>query len=367
MAKQVAIWKQALIAAVMIAGAGFAWTERDGLSQALGIADAATAAQNNGKPRLPAVLTAPVRIALDDLEVEVVGTGRATRSVMLRAQASGRIVSLSLEPGRVYRQGEILMQLEATEERLAVELAETRLAEAERIRDRIARLETTGAATGNRVDEVRTAASIAALELQRAEQDLADRTLLAPFDGAAGLTELEIGAWVSEDTEVASLDDRTVIEVEVDLPEALLGRLDQGATVSAITAAAPGLVFEGTVVAIDSRIDDRNRAFRVRVALPNDKDRLRPGASFSVRIALPGPSYPVVPELAVQFSQGSLYVWRITDGKAEKVNVRMVRRREGSVLIEGPLAEGDEIVFEGLQRMRQGRKVEVLTQPGDGV
>jgi Membrane-fusion protein len=111
------------------------------------------------------------------------------------------------------------------------------------------------------------------------------------------------------------------------------------------------------VVALDSRLDVNSRTARVRVALPNPDDALRPGASFAVRLELPGDVHPVVPELAVQFSRGDVYVWRVVDGAAEKVEARLVGRRDGDVLLDGPLQPGDRVVVEGAQRLSPGRAV----------
>lgn len=156
------------------------------------------------------------------------------------------------------------------------------------------------------------------------------RVLRAPFDGVAAIGDLDEGASIDTDTEIARFDDSSVILVEFDLPEALIARIGPGTIVTATTPAAPGERFAGRVVAIDMRIASSSRTVRMRIAFANDDGRLWPGASFIVRPELPGESYPVVPELAVIFSRGSLLVWRAVDGKAEQVRVRMVRRRDGA-------------------------------------
>ncbi|MEL6575267.1 MAG: efflux RND transporter periplasmic adaptor subunit, partial [Pseudomonadota bacterium] len=170
--------------------------------------------------------------------------------------------------------------------------------------------------------------------------------------------------YVAESDEIARYDDRSVILVEVDIPEIALPRIRLGLAVSATTPSVPGQRFEGTVEAIDSQVDASNRTARLRVAIPNPDDTLRPGASFTVRLALPGDRYPSVPELAVQFSRGTVHVWRVAEGKAEKVPVEMVARRDGRVLVNGPLAPGERVIVEGTQRLRPGRAVSVQQDAG---
>jgi len=59
----------------------------------------------------------------------------------------------------------------------------------------------------------------------------------------------------------------------------------------------------------------------------------------------------------VLWSRDGAYLWRIADGRAEKVFVRLVRRDKGRVLVDGPLQPGDLIVVEGVQGLRLGQKV----------
>lgn len=365
MTSQVSFWKQAIVATLLVAAAAGAWQNRDRISAYLGLETEQVASKSGVSDGVP-VIVAQVTTARDDIILEAVGTGRAHRSVMLRPETEGKIVSMPMVPGKSYAQDDILLKLDDTEQRLAVKLAETQLAEAERIRDRVSQLQGSGAAADARLDEVRTAAQIAALELDSAQAALEDRVLRAPFDGVAGLADAEIGAWIDSDTNVASFDDRGVILVEFDLPEALIAKVSSGMSVTARTPSAPGQVFEGNVTAVDSRISASTRTVHVRVALPNPEDELRPGASFLVRLELPGELYPVVPELSVLFSRGALSVWRVSDGAAERVEVSMVRRQDGTVLVEGPLTEGDLVVIEGIQRLAPGKPVLILGDANGG-
>lgn len=365
MAKQVSFWKQALVAGVILVLAGWGWTEREAIAAAFAPADVGERAKRPGGNGVP-VIAAAVTTARDDLSLEAVGTGRAQRSIALRSETEGKIVDLAMAAGRVFEAGDVLLKLDDAEQRLLLRLAETRLGEAERAEERLRQLVERGASTSTQLDEARTLTEISRLEVERAREALDDRVLRAPFDGVAGLSELEQGAWVDNNMEVASFDDRSVILVGFDLPEALLARVEKGLAVTATTPSAPGQVFEGTVAAIDSRIEAASRTVRVRVALPNPDDALRPGASFTVKLDLPGEAYPVVPEIAVLFGKDGLHVWRVAGNEVEKVNVEMVRRREGEVLVDGPLSPGDRVVIEGTQRLSTGRKIRLLEQPTGG-
>lgn len=362
----IAFWKQIFVCTILFALGAWLWHGREDVMRLAGLAGAATAPQERKVAEGVPVIVASVSSAEDALVLEVLGTGRAQRSVSLRSEDSGRIVELALTPNGRFAAGDVLMRLEDESQRLALELARTRLDEAERIRDRFSRLETTGAATVARLDEVNTAADIARLELQSAEMALEDRILIAPFGGVSGIPTVEAGDWIDSNVELATFDDRSVLLVEIDLPEAALARVREGLEVEARTPSFPGRVFRGTVSAINSRIDVESRTARVRVAIPNDEDLLRPGGSFTISLDLRGPRYPIVPELSLQFTRTGLHVWRVSEGKAEAVPVEMVRRQSGTVLVDGPLTEGDSVVVEGTQRLLPGKAVVISGTRGGG-
>jgi multidrug efflux pump subunit AcrA (membrane-fusion protein) len=85
--------------------------------------------------------------------------------------------------------------------------------------------------------------------------------------------------------------------------------------------------------------------------------------SFVIRLVIPGKSYPQVPELSLQWLKGESFVWLVRGGKARKTLVRVVRRQNGFVLVDGKLATGELVVVEGVQRLREGRDVSIAREP----
>ena len=310
------------------------------------------------------VIVASVSEARDDLTFDLVGTGRANRSVMIRAKGSGAVMEANLAAGGRLQAGDIAIRLDDEAERNQLALAEARLEDAQTILERQEKLIASGVATTARVDEARTAARIAALEVEDARRALADRIVRAPFDGVSGLPMVEVGDRVEADEELASFDDMSALLVEFDLPEALLSRIESGLSVIATTPAHEGERFEGAISAIDTRIDPESRTVKVRVTFPNEDGRLRPGASYTVSLQLPGETYPTVPELALQFSSGGLHAWRVTGETVEKVELRLVRRLADAVLVAGDLNPGDRVVIEGTQRLSPGKPIRIVGGEG---
>jgi RND family efflux transporter MFP subunit len=105
---------------------------------------------------------------------------------------------------------------------------------------------------------------------------------------------------------------------------------------------------------ISSRIDPQTRTFVARATVDNQSDALRPGMSFRVSINVEGTARPVVPETALQWGADGAYIWTVADGKAYRATVRIVQRQQGRVLLDANVQEGELIVVEGIQRMREG-------------
>ena len=294
--------------------------------------------------------------------VEAVGTSRARLSAELYAPTSGEVVSVNFEPGQAVKAGEALVELDSRQEKLAVRVAELNLEDAERLYDRYKRSAESGAVLPTALDAARTAAETARVELDRARIALADRTIEAVFDGYVGSTDVDPGDRVNTNTLITTLDDRSSLFVSFEIPEAFIGELAVGNEVQLETWNGKMPVVAGEIVDIGSRIDPQSRTFVARARVRNDSDALRPGMSFRVRIDVQGELYGVVSETGVQWGADGAYVWSVVNGAAVRVPVQIVQRREGRVLVDGPLVEGNVIVVEGTQRMRDGIAVSYEVQ-----
>lgn len=294
--------------------------------------------------------------------IETVGTAEALRSVLLYPPSAGEVTAVAFEPGDRVEAGTVLLELDARDERLALQLAEARLDDAERTMSRYDRAGERAAFTETQLDLARIAVAEARIARDRARVALDDRTLEAPFDGILGLTEIDPGDRITTTTPVATLDDRSQLRVRFGVPEAFLGQIAIGDPVQLIPWSGAAVEAEAQIIDIDSQVDPATRTFTVRAALANAQDRWRPGMGFQAALELRGREYARVPELALQWGGDGAYVWIVDDGgAAARRDVQLIQRNRGSVLIDG-LAPGEAVVLEGVQKMSDGRLVEVVDE-----
>jgi membrane fusion protein (multidrug efflux system) len=169
---------------------------------------------------------------------------------------------------------------------------------------------------------------------------------------------------VKEGQDLVTLEDISALKVDFRVPEQLLAALRPGQVVEMGSDALPGRKYVATVDAIDPLVDQAGRAVLLRARLRNSDGQLRPGMFVRTRLivsqrqnALTVPEEALVPVGADQF------VFRIADGKAQRVKVRVGVRRAGAVEVVEGLAAGDTVVTAGQLKLRDGVQV-VVGGPG---
>ncbi|MEM9838666.1 MAG: efflux RND transporter periplasmic adaptor subunit [Pseudomonadota bacterium] len=311
-----------------------------------------------GRPTAPQpIIPFEVEMREEARIVQAVGTARARLATVVRPETAGFVEDVLFAPGAFVEQGTPLLRLEADDERLSVRLARVAVQEAEQLLARYRRIENTGAVSASAIDEAMTQLEAAKINLEQAELRLTERTVRAPFAGYVGLSDIDPGARITQDTSITALDDRRVLFIDFSVPEDVFSVLRAGSEVTAIPFTEDALPLEAEVILVDSRVDPESRAFRARAALDNAEDSLRPGMSFEVRFAVTGRDYPSVPETSIVWGTNGAYVWVIEGGRATEKSVSVISRQDGKVLVDGDLARGDLVIAEGVQKVREGALV----------
>jgi RND family efflux transporter MFP subunit len=324
--------------------------------------NAAPAGQNRGAGRNgpPIVVTQPVVIGTVNDQLNAIGSGEAIQSVVVTPQTSGIISEIRIISGQQVKKGQILARMNDEEQVIArdqaqvsVKSAEEKLQLYQNIKSAVSRME---------VFDAQIVEENAKLSLRNAELNLKRRDIVAPIDGIVGIVAVNVGDNVTTQTSVVSLDDRSQILVDFWVPQQFATALAVGHKVEASSVARQGELYQGTVEAIDNRIDPASRTVRVRAKIANGRDELRAGMSFAVSMRFDGEDFPAVNPLAVQWDSDGSFVWRMREKTVEKVRVRIIQRNPDTVLVQASLAKGEPVVIEGLQRVRAGGEVRLASE-----
>ena len=180
-------------------------------------------------------------------------------------------------------------------------------------------------------------ASAATLRVQEAAVALAEAKLgktqiRAPFAGVIGIRSVSIGDYVKEGQDLINLEDIATLKVDFRLPEATLPQLKLGQPLDVTVDALPGEKFTATLDAVDPLVDAGGRSISLRARLDNKAGTLRPGMFVRVRLALAEKADALMlPEQSLVPDPAGAFVYRVVEGKAEKVKVKTGVRRESQV------------------------------------
>lgn len=321
----------------------------------------AAAGKARGGREPPGVETAHAELRDIETRVDAVGTTRARRAVEITPLAPGRVVEITFRAGQVVAAGDVLLRLDDDIQRADLVEAKARLAEARSALARAESLKKTSAVSGETVEKLGAALATAQANNDRAARRLRDRTVTAPFAGTVGFPRVELGARVEDGDTVTTLDDLSSVEIEFALREGLFGQIRPGQSIVADATAFPGRSFAGAIETIDSRIDPIGRAFKARAVVANPQRLLPAGMFMHLAVVLDARRTLTVPEEAIVVDGNQAFVFTVRDGdkgpRAARHNVTLGQRSFGHVEIVAGIAEGDEVVVRGVQRVRDGTPV----------
>ena len=370
------VWKQLALSLVVLAAAGAAWVKffpgSDRLLASWGIEWAVASTpkpETTGAVRQPeggnnrsqraTVVAEPVGTATINDRLQAIGTGRANATVTVTPYTSGRLTDFLVQSGAHIEKGQVIATLDSETEEIALDRAKITRDDAAAKVTRMETLRKSNAATAVQLTEAQLALRNGDLAVHDAQLALDRRSVISPISGVVGILPIEAGNYVTSQSSIATVDDRSSILVDFWVPERFAAAVEVGAEISATPLANPKQIYQGSVSAIDNRIDDKSRTLWVQARIANPADSLRAGMSFQVAMKFAGETYPAVSPLAVMWGTDGAFVWMVKGGRVERMPVRIIQRNTETVLVDASIASGDMVVTEGVQSVRQGSEVRV--------
>ena len=293
-------------------------------------------------------------------DVSAVGTLKSRESVVLRPETPGRVAAISFKDGSIVARGALLVALDAAIPEAELEQAKANMALARSSHQRNLELLGRKFISQQAVDSSAATLKIQQAAVQLAAAKLAQTRILAPFKGMVGLRNISVGDYVKEGDDLINIEDIATLRVDFRLPESYLGRLQPGQTIEVTSDALPGERFPAVLDAVDPLVDQGGRAISARARLDNAAGQLRPGLFVRVRLLF-GERQDVlmVPEQAI-VPGAQPAVFRVVDGKAALVKVKLGVRRAAQVEVVDGLGAGDVVVTAGQLKLREGAPVRAV-------
>ena len=327
-------------------------------------------------PATPAVtLTVSVEKARSETamsSISATGTVSAWQEATVGAEESGlRLTDMLVSEGDKVRSGDVVARLDGSllkaqlaEQQAAVTQAEATLEGAVSAAARAQKLLASNAVSAETAEERTTAVKTGRAQLDQAKAvvdrlsaELERTTIRAPFDGIVSSRPAVAGSIVQAGTELMKIIREGRLEVGVLVPEKDLPDVSVGQAVTVVDAS--GRTFSGTVSSIAQTVNSTTRLATVYVAL-GEGSGLKPGMFARVAIAGATSRQLSVAEAALVWQGGKPAVFVVdAAGKAVMRPVSTGAHRDGRVVIESGLSEGDDVVVAGAGFLSDGNLVRV--------
>jgi membrane fusion protein (multidrug efflux system) len=314
----------------------------------------------------------------------------ALNNVELRSQVAGFITGIFFKEGEVVPKGKTLYEIDRRKYQAAVQLAQANVRAAQATAnnaktnlDRYLRLAQQDAIARQIVDNAQTTyataqsqVAVAQASLDAARTDLGYSLIQAPFSGRIGISQVRLGSQVSPgSTLLNTISGEDPMGVDFVVPEADLNRFAElqrrGAADSTFRLELPDgtrYTQPGKILAIDRGINQQTGTAQVRVQFSNPDRKLKDGMSAVLRVLNQTSGRRIViPYKAVVEQMGENFVFVAGDSsKARQRKVQLGPRLRDQIVIMEGVQEGDQVITEGLNRLRDGGQIQAGTPAAAG-
>ena len=223
---------------------------------------------------------------------------------------------IRFDSGAIVQAGQVLVELDSAMEQAQLTAAKARLALANVTVERSRKLASTGALARQVLDADEAAYASAEGEVGALQAQVDHKSVKAPFSGRAGIRAINLGQYLAPGTTVTTLDSLGGVYVDFSLPQQQLGRVSVGTKVDVAAGTAPP--YQGTVTAIDPTVDPATRNLRLRAAVREHHEGLRPGMFVTVTVVLPKKvDVVLVPQTAIVHAPYGDSIFIVEDKPAE--------------------------------------------------
>ncbi|GAB3794610.1 multidrug efflux RND transporter periplasmic adaptor subunit AdeD [Spirosoma humi] len=319
-------------------------------------------------------------------------TVTALVEVEIQPQVSGNITGIFFQDGQSVRKGQKLYTIDPQQYRAGYDQAvanlnvqKANLNRAQKDADRYNALAQQDAVAKQLVDNANASLEATRMQVEAAQAtirqvgtNLKYTTIYAPLDGTIGISQVRLGAAVapgSTPLNTISSDNPISADLQVDASEiprfVRLQNQKNSARDSTLQLVLPDgstYKYPGSVRIIDRAVDPQTGTLRVRIAFPNPNKELKVGINANVRVKnSTGRPELLIPYQAVTEQMSEYFVFVVGDSsKVTQKKVTLGARINDKVIVKNGLNEGEVVVTEGTQKVREGAKVRVTSTGQEG-
>ncbi|MDA7468279.1 efflux RND transporter periplasmic adaptor subunit [Candidatus Pelagibacter ubique] len=190
---------------------------------------------------------------------------------------------------------------------------------------------------------------------------LKTRNLIASFDGVVTKRDFSNDIKVSESSLLIQLEDTSTIYVDVDIPELYSSFIKENLNVDVKFSGNSEKIYSGVVDSTAGRIDVDTRSLAIRIKLENDNFEILPGSLLEIIVKYNERNSMSIPDTSLIMEGNKTYVYKVAeDNVTNKAEIVIGIRDSGFIEVVSGLANGDNIVAEGLKKVRPRGKIKPI-------
>jgi len=286
-------------------------------------------------------------------EITTIGEIVAPQTMDLRNEIEGRVVAVNFVAGAIAHQGQVLLQLDISEESARLESARVRAKLAKLNLRRIEKLIKSNTVSLERLDQARAEYDISVADIRTQEARIDKKTLRSPFDARTGLHEFEVGQLVANNTLITTLVGiNDYVWVDFNLPQKYASA-EIGTHVKVTTVEAESETLQGKIIARDSVMSAASRNLRFRAQIPAHS-AIHSNAIVNVILPVGAAQERIsVPTSAIRNDALGHFVYVL---EAQEVSEEY-RARRRSVVLGSTMSEPDTLFVSLLSGLKEGELV----------
>lgn len=317
-------------------------------------------------------------------------TIRGRQDTDIYPQVSGTITQVCVKEGDVVRRGQTLFVIDQVPYKAALQMAdanvqaaEAAVATAQLTADSKQKLFERGVVSDFDLQTARNALATAQAQLAQmraaqvnAANNYSYTTVKSPSEGVVGTIPFRAGTLVSPQIQrpLTTVSDNSQMYVYFSMTEnRLLDIVSNHGSMSEAVKAMPAVSLvlnnntiyaeEGRVESVSGVINPSTGTVSLRAVFPNKGRLLHSGASGNVRMPAVYKDCIVIPKRVTYEVQDRIYVYKVVDGKAQSAEIKVAPvSTVGEYVVVGGIADGDEIVTEGVALLHNGDAVKSVTK-----
>jgi len=334
----------------------------------------------------------PVRVIAaqtEDLKVQhkTIGTVTALNTVLVQSRVSGPLQRVHFTEGQKVQAGDLLAEVDPAPYQVKLAQAQGQLQQniaqlknAELDLALYSKLKTQNSISQQQlntqqalVNQLKGSLQSNQAQVEAAKLELSYTRILAPISGKTGLRKVDAGNLVQANGSegLVSITQSAPIYVLFSIPESQLQSLrlavrdGKPLKVEAWDRADKQLLASGVLTTLDNQIDPATGTLKLKAEFANADESLFPNMFVNVRLNIAEKAGALtIPQDAVQYGSEGTYVFTIEKNKAQLRVIELGVVDNGRVEVRAGLPTDAVIVIEGLDRLRPGREVRVVAEPG---